>query len=212
MKFEGGYFGLDQLITRIFSETMPPGKIDAAYLYAETADQETSGLKTAAFLYAMGPAKRIALCGEPKGYGYPGAADWIGKLVTMGLPKKDIYLVPVSKKFPPSTHAEAFGLIPYAAKQGWKSVYVVAPPLHQLRAFVTTVSAIIKERSRLKAYSFPGLPQRWEEHVIHSQGVQKGARSELLAEELKKIEKYFKKGDLVSAREVLKYLDKRDGK
>ena len=40
--------------------------------------------------------------------------------------------------------------------------------------------------------------------------MQEGTRSELLVGEMKKIEKYYKKGDLVSGEEALKYLDKRD--
>ncbi len=209
-KIGSGYFELDELITRILSDTAPRGKVDAAYLFGETADEEASVLKAGVFLYGMGPARRIALCGAGKDHAFPGVKNWTGKLVTMGIPQKDIYAVPLSKEFPPSTHAEAFGLVPYAAARGWKNIYVVAPPLHQLRAFITTVSAVIRKKSPLRVYSFPGFPQSWEEYIAHSQGIQKKARSEFFSEELKKIEKYYRKGDLVSAEEVLKYLNKRD--
>ena len=36
------------------------------------------------------------------------------------------------------------------------------------------------------------------------------SKLDMVAKELMKIEKYYKKGDLISAREVLKYLDRRD--
>ena len=205
------YFELDELVTRIFSDTAPRAKVDTAYLFGETEDNEASVLKAGVFLYGMGPARRIAICDAPAGHGYPGFDNWRPKLVGMGVPAKDICGVSLAGDFPPSTHAEALGLVRFAKKRGWKSVYVVAPPLHQLRAFVTTVSEVIKEKSKLSVYSFPGIAQNWEEHIVHSQGIQKGTRAELLAEELKKIEKYYKKGDLVSGEEVLKYLDKRDG-
>ncbi len=209
---ESGYFELDELITRILEDIVPPRKVDAAYLFGETADNEESVLKAGVFLYRSGLAKKITLCGTPKGHGYPGVKSWIRKLVEAGVPKKAISAILPVKDFPPSTHAEAFALTRYARARDWKNVYIVAPPLHQLRAFITSVSAVFKEKSRLKLYSFPGLPQNWEEHVVHSQGIQKGTRSELLAKELEKIEKYYRKGSLVSAKEVLKYLDKRDGK
>ena len=86
-----------------------------------------------------------------------------------------------------------------------------APPLHQLRAFISCVSVVRRGRAKVHIFNFVGLPQRWEDHVVHSQGVQRGTRSGLIHKELKKIERYFKKDDLVSPREVLKYMDRRDG-
>lgn len=79
-----------------------------------------------------------------------------------------------------------------------------------MRAFVSMVSAVVKSKSDLSVYSFPGIPQSWEEHITHSQGILRGTRSELLANELAKIEKYYRSGDLVSAAEVLEYMDERD--
>lgn len=205
------YFELDELITRVLCDTVQQHKVDAAYLFSETADNEASVLKAGVFLYGLGPVSKLAVAYLEKKFGYPGFRSWIKKLVSMGIPQKDIYLIPLAKDFPPSTDAEALGLIRYAKSKKWKSLYVVAPPLHQLRAFITTVSHAIQEKSNIKVYSFPGIPQSWEEHIVHSQGIQKGTRSELLAKELEKIEKYYRKGDLVSAEEVLEYLDRRDG-
>lgn len=156
--------------------------------------------------------KRIAICGAKKGYGYPGFGNWKKKLVKLGIPERKIVGVQISSDFPPSTHAEAWGIVRYAKKSKWRTLYIVAPPLHQLRAFVTTVTALIREKARVLAYNFVGMSQRWEEHIIHSQGIQKGTRSELLTEEFEKMERYYKKGDLISGEEVLKYLDKRDAR
>lgn len=205
------YFELDELITRVLCDTAPRHKVDAAYLFGETLDLEDSVLKAGVFLYKRGPVKKLAICGMQKGYGYPGVKNWLGKLAKMGVPKKDICAIPIAHDFPPSTHAEALGLVRHAQAHGWKSVYIVAPPLHQLRAFVTAVTEASRLYPKLKLYSFHGLPQRWEDHIIHSQGILQGTRSELLADELEKIERYYRKGDLVSAEEVLRYLDKRDG-
>lgn len=202
------YFELNELVTRVFCDTIPPSRIDVAYLFAETPDNEDSVLKAGAFLYGL--VKKVAICKFKKALGYSGSENWLRKLVAMGVPEKDIEKIPPAKNFPPSTHAEALGLVFFARQKKWKSVYIVAPPPHQLRAFITTISEVIKEKSKLKAYSFPGLPQKWEDHIIHSQGIQKGTRSNILGAELKKIEKYYKKGDLVPAESVLAYLDARD--
>lgn len=204
------YSTLDELITRVLCDTAPNGPVDVAYLFGETKDNQESVLRAGALLYLTGPAEKIAICGLKKSHGYPGAESWWEKLISLGVPEEDIYEISPAKDFPPSTHAEALGLARYAKSKNWKSVYVVAPPLHQLRAFVTTVTETLQEYPKLLIYSFPGMPQNWEEYIVHSQGIQKGTRSELLTEELKKIEKYYKKGDLVSAEEVLRYLDWRD--
>ena len=201
---------LDELVTRVFCDTAPKTPADVAYLFGETADNESSVLVAASLMWKLGRTKLIALCGHSGGRGYPGFDNWKEKLVGLGVPAKKIIGVSLSRDFPPSTHAESFGLVRYAKDNDWKIIYVVAPPIHQLRAFVTVVTAVLRERSPLLIYNFVGIPQRWEEHIIHSQGVQEGTRSELLVGEMKKIEKYYKKGDLVSGEEALKYLDKRD--
>ncbi len=204
------YFALDELITRVLCDTAPAGKVDEAYLFGETADNEDSVLKAGAFLYGMGPAEKIAICEAPKGYGYPGFKNWQAKLIKLGIQPRDILGIPPAKDFPPSTDAEALGLVRYAKSKNWKSIYVVAPPLHQLRAFVSAVSEAVRHYPALKIYSFHGIPQKWEDHVVHSQGILRGTRSELLASELGRIEKYYRKGDLISAEDVLEYLDRRD--
>lgn len=202
---------MDELVTRVFCDTAPAGgRADAAYLFGETADNELSVLLAALLVWRLGRTKRIALCGHPGGHGYPGFKNWRKKLIKLGIPSGKIFAVPIAADFPPSTHAESFGLARYARKKGWRTIYVVAPPIHQLRAFITTVTAVQREKAPIRIYNFAGLPQQWDEHIIHSQGIQKGTRSELLMKEMKKIEKYYKKGDLVSGEEVLKYLDRRD--
>lgn len=204
------YSTLDELVTRVLCDTAPDGSVDTAYLFGETKDNQESVLKAGALLYLTGPAEKIAICGLAEGSGYPGVLSWREKLISLAVPEEDILEVPPAPDFPPSTHAEALGLARFAKLHKWKSIYVIAPPLHQLRAFVTTVTEALKEYPEFLIYSFPGVPQNWEEHIVHSQGIQKGTRSELLAEELKKIEKYYKKGDLLSAEEILKYLNWRD--
>lgn len=211
-KAESYYFEFDELITRVLCDSIPKGKVDVAYLFAETSDNEASVLKAGYFLYKFGPARRLAISLLKRGYGYPGFENWRRKILKMGVASKDLFGVPEARDFPPSTSAEALGFVRFAKMKKWKTAYIVAPPLHQLRAFITTVSSVIKEKSNLKVYSFPGTAQNWLEHVVHSQGILRGSRHALIRNELQKIERYRKKGDLISAREVLDYLNKRDRK
>ncbi len=62
----------------------------------------------------------------------------------------------------------------------------------------------------LLLYSRPGSPQSWDETVVHSQGVLKARRAELIKAEMERIEKYRDKGDLASDDEIIRYLIMRD--
>jgi hypothetical protein len=86
---------------------------------------------------------------------------------------------------------------------------VVSSPFHQLRAFVTIVTAISREYPALKAYSQTGEPLEWNESVSHSQGELKGTREDFIYTELDRIDLYHGKGFLVSLDEVKDYLLKR---
>lgn len=209
--FESSYPKLDELVTRVMIDTFPKGVVaNAAYLFGETADNELSSLEAASLVWKSGKVKNIAICGEGAVAGYPGFEDWKEKLIKFGIPAEKIIGIHVASEFPPSTHAEALGLVRFAKKEGWKTIYIIAPPLHQLRAFVTTITEVLKENPDLLVYSFPGVAQNWEKRVVHSQGIQEGRREDLVGEELKKMEGYYQKGDLVSGEEVLRYLDRRD--
>ncbi len=207
------YLELAEVITRVFCDTAPPrsGKADAAYLFAETKDNENSAFAAALLIWRLRRVKKIAICDLGNIAGYPGVESWRKSLVSLGIPRSAIVTVKPAREFPPSTNAEALGLVRFAKKNNkWKTIYVIAPPLHQLRAFISAVSFAQKENRKLRIYNFPGIPQRWEERIIHSQGIQKGTRSELIGEELKKIGRYRKEGSLLSAEDILEYLNKRD--
>jgi hypothetical protein len=79
-----------------------------------------------------------------------------------------------------------------------------------LRAFITTVSVVLREFPELRVYNRVGAALPWDETAVHSQGVLQCTRSELIHSELARIERYRNKGDLVSEREVLAYLQWRD--
>lgn len=130
-------------------------------------------------------------------------------LCALRVPRKAIVQFPLSKKLHPCTDAEAIGLVDFAKEQGWKSVYLVAPPLHQFRAFYSLASAIIKAGSDLIVWNWVCDVRGWDEEIIHSQSAPRDKRLNLLDGELEKIERYFRKGDHVSAREALEYIASR---
>jgi len=100
--------------------------------------------------------------------------------------------------------------IRFARQHSYRSLFVVAPPFQQLRAFMTAVTVALREYPELLIYSYPGVAMSWQEEVIHSQGTLKAKRRDLIQEELERIEKYQSKGDLASPERVLSYLNKRE--
>jgi hypothetical protein len=89
-------------------------------------------------------------------------------------------------------------------------VFVVAAPFHQLRAFITTASVVLREFPELRVYNQVGTALPWGETVYHSQGTLQCTRGELIQSEMARIERYRRKGDLVSAEEISRYLHWRD--
>ena len=209
---EHSYAEFAELVTRVMRDTSPRGVAETAYLFGENIDNERASFGAARKLWRTGRARTISIDDFGRAYGYEGFAHWRKKLIAAGIPRSAIHGMLIAPDFPPSTHAEAWGLIRHAKKKKWRVIYVVAPPVHMLRAFMTVVSAAVKEKSKLKIYSFPADPERWETRATYSQETWKARRSDELRTELRKIEKYYRKGDMVSVREVLAYLNKRDRK
>lgn len=202
---------VNELVTRVLCDTPPQQKIvDAIFLFAQTSDNEISVLGSGASLWRHGRSRRMCILDQKKSFGFPGFNSWKTKLTKRGIPPIAIIGIPLVSDFPPSTHAEAMSLIRFAAANGWRSIYIIAQPLHQLRAFITCVSVIKQERVQIKIYNHVGVSLRWQDHVFHSQGIQRGTRSSLLRKEIKKIEHYLETEDLVSPRGVLQYMDRRD--
>ena len=75
---------------------------------------------------------------------------------------------------------------------------------------MTTVTVALREYPELLIYRYHGVAMAWQEEVIHSQGTLKAKRRDLIQEELKRIENYQSKGDLVSPEQVLSYFNKRE--
>jgi hypothetical protein len=159
-----------------------------------------------------GSATRIVLIDDQHGEntGYPGAKAWKDYLYYSGnLAPSHIITVPCLELL--HTFSEALALVRHAKECGWKSLIIVAPPFHQLRAFISVVSAIRKLGvTDLRVYNQVGTTLPWHEESRHSQGTLKATRLGLVLTELARVYRYHEKGDLVSVSEVLDYLEWRD--
>ena len=149
---------------------------------------------------------------KKKLHGYAGVRSLRSSLEHHSIPKSRIIAVPPAlSDFPPSTDAEATGLVRLAHKMGWQRLIITSPPIHQFRAFISTISAAKRESLKLKIYNSVGLPPKWCEDTVHSQGIEKGLRKDLLRSgEWLRLIRYHAKGDLISADEAIEYLNLRD--
>ena len=202
-----------ELQARVLSDTEPAGSIDAALIFGETSYNEASVFSTAVllknraikFVYASGGK---LLTGEE----YISAFDQ--QLIWHGIPREQILRADISSKIA-STRTEAVAFVELAKHESWSVLTVTAAPFHQLRAFANTVTLAVQQMPHLKVFSVPGKSLPWTETVVHSQNIERGRRCDLIKPESKRLEKYRRKTsvkgipDLLSAREILDYLDRR---
>ena len=198
-----------QLLIRVLCDTRPPAVTDGAYLFGQTADNEESVFAAAGQLLTAMHTRRVLLPHTAPMSGYPGFKAWQLALQEQGI--GNLQIEGVTGITSPILHTliEAEALVRFAKARGYGSLYVVAPPFHQPRAFMTAVTAALREYPDLQLYSYPGAALPWQAEVAHSQGQTRGTRSELIAGELERIRKYHAQGDLASVEDVLEYLNKR---
>ncbi|RJP82052.1 MAG: YdcF family protein [Desulfobacteraceae bacterium] len=199
-----------ELLTRILCDIRPERPVDAAYLYCQTRENQESVFQAARVLLRHSFAQEIWILNTTEKGGYPGFSDWQRQLLDMGLDRNRIVGVTDPETSGLHTRIESQALIRFAKKRGCRSLYVVAPPFHQLRAFMTAVTLALEEFPELRIYSFPGSALSWQAEVTHSQGKLKADRRSLIHEELLRIAAYQDKGDLALFDPVLQYLNQRD--
>ncbi|HIH14362.1 MAG TPA: hypothetical protein HA224_03845 [Nanoarchaeota archaeon] len=202
-----------EFATRVLCDVPIPRKLDLAYLFAQTADNASSVFATGAQLRRANPSLEIAICGSDNTHhGYPGLHDWHARLLLepYSVPLQKIVSIPHLPA--PNTLAEAENLVRYAKKHCVTSVAIVAPPFHQPRACLTTITIAKEEYPELQVYNAVGVTLPWGEVALHSQGILSGKRSELIREEWDRIRKYQHSGDrcLCSIKVALDYLNARD--
>ncbi|OFZ54171.1 MAG: hypothetical protein A3D92_03660, partial [Bacteroidetes bacterium RIFCSPHIGHO2_02_FULL_44_7] len=153
---------------------------------------------------------KIGVCADG-GEVYGGQKNWAEELKREGIWEERIFPIQSANDlFPPSTSAEAAGVIRSAKEKGLKDVIVVAAPFHQLRAFITTVSVTINMKADIRVWSHTGAPEDWDEVGVHTQSTPPMTRKEQLKSELEKLQRYHEEGSIVPPEEIEKYLNKRD--
>jgi hypothetical protein len=199
-----------ELLTRVLCDLQPENPTNGAYLYCQTKSNQQSIFQAAHFLLNNTLTHRILILNTKAKKGYPGFVEWKKQLHQLGLSEEKIEGVLNKETLMLNTLIESEAIIRFARQHSYHSLFVVAPPFQQLRAFMTAVTVALREYPELLIYSYPGVAMPWQEEVIHSQGTLKAKRCDLIQEELERIEKYQSKGDLASPDQVLSYLNKRE--
>ena len=198
------------LQSQLFCDYRDPrrGPLEMLYLYGETEDNDPSTILRAIEFANAGGMNSIGIAEGELGHGYAGFDGTVSRLKAFGW-KSKMPIVKLDSGGIASTLTEARALVAYA--RGTRGdIGIVASPFHLVRSFMTVATAIGDDPIRV--YAFPGVPLRWNEDVVHSQGIHRNARAGLLSDELKRMEKYraSEYGSMLSAEKALKYLDWRD--
>jgi hypothetical protein len=201
---------LIELLIRALYDPLPEVPVDGAYLFGQTVDNEQSVFATAVDLVSQHQTRQLLIPDSVPRCGYPGFRAWQQALIGLGL--RDTTITGISTASYPTlnTLIEATAVVGYAKQKSISSIFVVSPPFHQLRAFMTTVSVALQEFPELQIYNRVGIALPWHETVFHSQGTLECTRSDLIHSELERIERYQAKGDLAAAEAVLEYINRRD--
>jgi len=201
---------LIEIIFRTLCDPFSDIQADAAYLFGQTSKNQEAVFETGIDLIKRDRVDKLLIPDSPPRGGYPGYDAWYQALIAYGLDGSKIIGIPTGSYPNLNTLVEAQTLVRYAQEKEMTNLFVVAPPFHQPRAFMTTVTVALAEFPELRIYNRVGTALPWNENVTHSQGTLRAPRSELIQHELERIERYQHKGDLATADEILTYLNWRD--
>jgi len=199
-----------ELLTKVLCDVSSPSSTDGAYLYAQTIDNQQSVFATAKSLIKCDATKCALIPDSEPRCGYPGFDLWQVELQSAGISTDCIRSVPTGDFDSLNTYTEALAAVRFAKSHGFNSMHVIAAPFHQLRAFISSVSAALAEYPELRIFNAVGAALPWYQEVSHSQGSLKGVREEFIFTELDRIEKYTIKGDLLPMLRIVEYMKWRD--
>jgi hypothetical protein len=109
-----------------------------------------------------------------------------------------------------NTKVESDLIIDWAIKHNIKKIGICSPPYHLLRAFMTLVSSSIIKNYNISIFPYSGMIDDWNKIVVCHQGTHKESFSDMIDFEIERINKYIKKGDILTYKYILEYMDKRD--
>jgi len=200
------------ILNRDIMNDYKPKFTHGIYLFTETDYNEKSSFIAARDLVEKDAAANFFIA-NAGGKGSPGFAHWAERLGKFTGPGR---VLPLNIPIPPNpkdswinTYSESEALVDFALKENRVTWYVVAPPFHLLRSFMTVASSSIRRGSKISFYAYPGAPQEWDEFVLHSQGKEKGTRRNLIGKELERIKEYTAVGHIEQPQNILYYMNKR---
>jgi hypothetical protein len=218
------------LATLVQNDVAPRGgTADAAYAFANTRHVEQNILDGMGDLYAQGRSSRVILQDLAVGYPYyeknpidrySGFEAWRDYLAVLRHIDPAV-IQPLSSPSPkpgemfPRAHtgSEAEGIVLLARERGWRSIYVVSHPIHQLRCFALAVTMAESLYPDLKIYSWPGRQiKRWNEKAPRGQDVAADdSQFDFLGGELERLNKsYGNHWDPLPAQDIIEYVRRRD--
>ena len=109
-----------------------------------------------------------------------------------------------------NTKVESDLIIDWAIKHNIKKISICSPPYHLLRAFMTLVSSSIIKNYNISIFPYSGMIDDWNKIVVCHQGTHKESFSDMIDFELERINKYIDKGDILTPKCILEYMDKRN--
>jgi hypothetical protein len=205
---------LEELIIRALCDTIPAEPVEALFLFGQTEDNQQAAFETAHQFLQSGRTGKVLCLGTKAMSGYPGFEVWKEEMERLGIGEGQLVGIPPVPADTDLLHTliEATSAVRYAKEQGYRNLVVTAAPFQQPRAFMTAITAALREYPELYLYSLPGKAMPWQEEVVHSQGKLEDTRAGLIAGEMERISCYHDRNDLISVSEALDYLNRRDGK
>lgn len=204
---------LRKLQTIVLSDPLPE-RLDMIYLVGSTEDNEGSVLAAAISLMEHRSGTDIALGNYPEhGANYTGWREWPDCLRAF-LNEPSILLIDrYDEAEITNTYTEEVVLARYLKiHPGYRKICIIAPPFHQLRSFISAVTAFRENGlGHISIFNQPGTPLAWDEAITHSKGAKRveggdryihAARHTLIDEEFDRLLKYK---NLLPPSKVLEY-------
>jgi len=201
-----GLDGIEALYQMVMND-QKPSWVHGVYLFSETFDNYDSSFKAASQLMARDAAPEVFII-YGGGHGSPGYANLYDEL-SVFVDKGRIMPINIDNPTGINTMSESIALVKFAYEEKRKLFYLVAPPFHMLRAFMTAASVAIRHGSEINFFAYPGAPQDLNKAVKHSQGRGPFPRWKWFELELESIKKYLEGKDIESIPKIIKYMQNR---
>lgn len=190
--------------------------VDALFFVNHAYGDYTNLYELAGDLYRTGLVKIIAVTNnEGERFGStekfvanPGKTDCIRILTEeQKIPPENI-LVPQTAAFHTRQESDAF--VELAKQEDWASAITLSQANRLLRVTLSMTPAMEQAGYMMELYTTAPTSTPWRELAFGSQSTKRQARFETIGEELERIFRYQKSGELPGIDDLLDYLDARD--